>query len=208
MSTMAMTATDTRLHGYDTFVDEVVDHLDVLSRVARRLTRQTQDAEDLVQETIARALARRAQFHPGTNLRAWLLTIERSLFVDAYRRARRGPLTQSLDEVEEGSLYSRGALAPSLSAESALLQDWMDPDLVAAINTLPEHYREAVVLSDVEGLSYAEMAQRMGCPLGTVMSRLHRGRRLLRRALADAGRDPQAPVALPTHPVQPLCAAA
>jgi len=202
-----MTATETGRHGYDTFVDEVVDHLDVLHRVARRLTRQTQDAEDLVQETITRALARRAQYHPGTNLRAWLLTIERSLFVSAYRRARWGPLTQSLDEVEEGSLYSRGALAPSLSAESALLQDWMDPDLVAAINTLPEHYREAVVLSDVEGLSYAEMAQRMGCPPGTVMSRLHRGRRLLRQALTDGGRDPEAHVALPTHPVQPLRAA-
>jgi RNA polymerase sigma-70 factor, ECF subfamily len=207
MSTTAMTATETGRHGYDTFVDEVVDHLDVLHRVARRLTRQTQDAEDLVQETITRALARRAQYHPGTNLRAWLLTIERSLFVSAYRRARWGPLTQSLDEVEEGSLYSRGALAPSLSAESALLQDWMDPDLVAAINTLPEHYREAVVLSDVEGLSYAEMAQRMGCPPGTVMSRLHRGRRLLRQALTDGGRDPEAHTALPTHPVQPLRAA-
>jgi RNA polymerase sigma-70 factor, ECF subfamily len=208
MSTMAMTATDTRLHGYDTFVDEVVDHLDVLYRVARRLTRQTQDAEDLVQETIARALARRAQFHPGTNLRAWLLTIERSLFVDAYRRARRGPLTQSLDEVEEGLLYGKGGMVPSPSAESALWQEWMGQDLVAALETLPEHYRVAVLLGDVEGLSYAEMAQWMDCPLGTVMSRLHRGRRLLRRVLADAGRDPQAPVALPTHPVQPLCAAA
>ena len=156
-----MTATDTRLHGYDTFVDEVVDHLDVLSRVARRLTRQTQDAEDLVQETIARALARRAQFHPGTNLRAWLLTIERSLFVDAYRRARRGPLTQSLDEVEEGILYGKGGMVPSPSAESALWQEWMGQDLVAALETVPEHYRVAVLLSDVEGLSYAEMAQWM-----------------------------------------------
>src|SRR3954451_23950244 len=202
-----MTATETGRHGYDTFVDEVVDHLDVLYRVARRLTRQTQDAEDLVQETITRALVRRAQYHPGTNLRAWLLTIERSLFVSAYRRARWGPLTQSLDEGEGGSLYSRGALAPSLSAESALLQDWLDPDLVADINTLPEHYRETVVLSDVEGLSYTEMAQRMGCAPGTVMSRLHRGRRLLRQALTGGGRDPEAHVALPTHPVQPPRAA-
>ena len=96
----------------------------------------------------------------------------------------------------------------SPSAESALWQEWMDQDLVAALHALPEHYREAVLLSDVEGLSYAEMAQWMDCPPGTVMSRLHRGRRLLRRALADRGRDPQAPVALPTHPVQPLRAAA
>src|SRR5690349_11266590 len=110
MSTMPMTASDTRLYGHDTFVAEVVDHLDVLYRVALRLTRRPQDAEDLVQETAARALTRRAQYQPGTNLRAWLLTIERSLFVSAYRHARRGPVTQSLEEVEEGSLYGRGAM--------------------------------------------------------------------------------------------------
>jgi RNA polymerase sigma-70 factor (ECF subfamily) len=208
MSTMPMTVTDTHLHAYETFVDEVVGHLDVLDRVARRLTRQAQDAEDLVQETIARALDRRMQFHPGTNLRAWLLAIERSLFVDAYRRARRGPLTQSIDDVEEGILYSRGGMAPSPSAESTLLQEWMDQDLVAAFNTVPEPYREAVELAEVEGLTYAEMAQRMGCPLGTVMSRLHRGRRLLRQALADRGRDPEAPVALVTGDVQSLRTAA
>jgi RNA polymerase sigma-70 factor (ECF subfamily) len=208
MSTLPLPATDTHLYGYDTFGDEVVGHLDVLHRVARRLTRQAQDTEDLVQETIARALDRRAQFHPGTNLRAWLLAIERSLFVDAYRRARRGPLTQSLDDVEESILYSRGGLVSSPSAESALLQEWTDPDLVAGLNSLPEPYREAVELADVEGLSYAEMAQRMGCPLGTVMSRLHRGRSLLRQALADRGTDPETPVALVTRPVQPLRAAA
>ena len=128
-----MTASDPRLYGHDTFVAEVVDHLDVLYRVALRLTRRPQDAEDLVQETAARALTRRAQYQPGTNLRAWLLTIERSLFVSAYRHARRGPVTQSLEEVEEGSLYGRGAMAPSPSAENALLQDWMDHDLVAAV---------------------------------------------------------------------------
>jgi RNA polymerase sigma-70 factor (ECF subfamily) len=208
MSTMPLTAPDAHLHGYDTFGDEVVGHLDVLHRVARRLTRQAQDAEDLVQETIARALDRRAQFHPGTNLRAWLLAIERSLFVDTYRRARRGPLTQSIDDVEEGVLYSRDGMAPSPSAESALLQEWMDPDLVAALHTLPEPYREAVELADVEGLSYAQMMHRMGCPLGTVMSRLHRGRRLLRQALADRGKDAEVPIALVTRPVQPLRAAA
>jgi RNA polymerase sigma-70 factor, ECF subfamily len=207
MSTMPLTASDTHLHGHDTFVDEVVGHLDLLQRVARRLTRQVQDAEDLVQETITRALDRRAQFHPGTNLRAWLLAIERSLFVDAYRRARRGPLTQSLDAVEEGILYSGGGMVPSPSAESALLQQWMDPDLVAALNTLPQPYREAVQLADVQGLSYAQMMQRMGCPPGTVMSRLHRGRKLLRQALADRGLHPEAPVALVTRPVQPLPAA-
>jgi RNA polymerase sigma-70 factor (ECF subfamily) len=103
MSTMPMSAADPRRHGHDTFVDEVMEHLEVLHRVALRLTSRPQDAEDLVQETATRALTRRAQYQPGTNLRAWLLTIERSLFVDAYRRARRGLVTQRLDEVEEES---------------------------------------------------------------------------------------------------------
>jgi RNA polymerase sigma-70 factor (ECF subfamily) len=103
MSTMPMSAADPRRHGHDTFVDEVMEHLEVLHRVALRLTSRPQDAEDLVQETATRALTRRAQYQPGTNLRAWLLTIERSLFVDAYRRARRALVTQRLDEVEEES---------------------------------------------------------------------------------------------------------
>ena len=203
-----MSATDPRRHGHDTFVAEVMEHLEVLHRAALRLTRRPQDAEDLVQETATRALARRAQYQPGTNLRAWLLTIERSLFVDAYRRARRGPVTQRLDEVEEESLYGRGARVASASAESALWQEWMDQDLVAALHALPEHYREAVLLSDVEGLSYAEMAQRMRCPLGTVMSRLHRGRMLLRRALTHRDRAPDVRVARPRQSGQPLPAVA
>jgi RNA polymerase sigma-70 factor, ECF subfamily len=208
MSTMPMSAANPRLHGHDTFVDEVTDHLEVLHRVALRLTRRPQEAEDLVQETATRALSRRAQYQPGTNLRAWLLTIERSLFVSAYRRARRGPVTQRLDEVAEDSLYGRGAQMASPSAESALWQEWMDQDLVAALHALPEHYREAVLLSDVEGLSYAEIAQRMGCRPGTVMSRLHRGRRLLRRALADGGRVPEARVVRSRQSEQPLRAVA
>jgi RNA polymerase sigma-70 factor (ECF subfamily) len=208
MSTVALTVIEGGLQGRDTFTDELLEHLDVLQRVALRLTRRLQDAEDLVQETLARALARRAQYHPGTNLRAWLLTIERSLFVSSYRHARRGPTTQSIDEVEEGSLYARGGLVPSPSAESALLQDWMDPDLVAALKAMPQHYRVAVVLGDVVGLSYAEMAQRMDCPLGTVMSRLHRGRALLRQRLAHTGSVPEAPLTLPRAGAQPLLAAA
>ncbi len=190
MSAMPMTATEMQLYGRDAFGAEVVDHLDVLYRVALRLTRRPQDAEDLAQETAARALTRRAQFQPGTNLRAWLLTIERSLFVSAYRHARCGPLIQSLEEVEEGNLYGRGARAASPSAENALLQDWVDHDLVEAVQALPEPYRVAVVLSDVEGLSYAEMARRMNCPPGTAMSRLHRGRTLLRQALVVSSKPP------------------
>jgi RNA polymerase sigma-70 factor (ECF subfamily) len=210
MSKLAMTAPERGTNEHDTFVDEVVDHHDVLSRVAWRLTRQAQDAEDLVQETIARALSRRGQYQPGTNLRAWLLAIERSLFVSAYRHARRGPTTASIDDIEEGVLYSRSGLVPSPSAETTLLQDWVDHDLVAAVQALPEHYRVAVLLSDVQGLSYAEILQRMGWPLGTLTSRLHRGRALLRRALTDRSGEwePGAPGARTAHAAQPLRAAA
>jgi RNA polymerase sigma-70 factor (ECF subfamily) len=208
MSAVPLTMAERGLQGRDTFTDELLEHLDVLQRVALRLTRRLQDAEDLVQETLARALARRAQYHPGTNLRAWLLTIERSLFVSAYRHERRSPVTQRIDAVEEGSLYAHGGLAPSPSAESALLQEWMDPALVTALKALPQHYRVAVLLGDVVGLSYAEMAQRMGCPLGTVMSRLHRGRALLRQRLAHTGSAPDAPLTLARTGAQPLLAAA
>jgi RNA polymerase sigma-70 factor (ECF subfamily) len=192
----------------DTFVEEILQHLDVLGRVAQRLTRHTQDAEDLVQETVARALARRTQFAPGTNLRAWLLAIERSLFISAYRHARRGPHTQAMDDLEESLLYGRGGLTPSPSAESDLLQEWTDPEVVAALAALPEYYRTAVVLSDVQGLSYAQIMGRMGWPLGTLTSRLHRGRALLRRALGDQGRMPTAPRASRTRQLQPLAVAA
>jgi RNA polymerase sigma-70 factor (ECF subfamily) len=190
----------------DTFAEHILQHLDVLGRVARHLTRHAQDAEDLVQETVARALARRSQYTTGTNLRAWLLAIERSLFISAYRHARRGPATQAIDDLEEGLLYGRGGLTPSPSAESDLLQEWTDPQLVAALAALPEHYRAAVVLSDVQGLSYAQIIRRMGWPLGTLTSRLHRGRALMRQALEAQGQT--APRALRALRPQPQAAAA
>ncbi|HZS87120.1 MAG TPA: sigma factor-like helix-turn-helix DNA-binding protein [Chloroflexota bacterium] len=118
------------------------------------------------------------------------------------------PATQAMDDLEEGLLYGRGGLTPSPSAESDLLREWTDPEMVAALAALPAQYRTAVVLSDVQGLSYAQIMGRMGWPLGTLTSRLHRGRALLRQALGDQGQMPAAPRALRALRPQPHASAA
>jgi RNA polymerase sigma-70 factor (ECF subfamily) len=164
------------------------------------MTYGSQDAEDLVQDTIIRALTHRHQFRDGSNLRAWLITIMRSIVVSAYRRKSRAPRVQVLNDGEmEDFLYGPGGLLGSPSAEHVMLHTWLDEELRAALASLPEHFRGAVGLCDVEGLTYQETAHVLGCALGTVMSRLHRGRALLRTALAgsDIGLRPAAPV--PTH---------
>jgi RNA polymerase sigma-70 factor (ECF subfamily) len=161
-----------------------------------------------VQETVARALAYRAQFHPGTNLRSWLLTIERSIFLNSYRSVRNAPQPQRMDNLDENTLYSMSGVSASPSAESVLLHGQIDDKVVDTLRTLPEHYRRAVLLCDVQGLSYAEIPQQRGCALGTVMSRLHRGRALLRQALTELHRQSSAAVTLPTRTVQPVTDAA
>ena len=134
-----------------------------------------------------RALTYRHQFRRDSNLRAWLITIMRSLFVSAYRRKRRAPQVQSLSESEgEETLYGPGGTRGSPSAEHMMLHTWLDQELLTALASLPEHFRRAVELCDVDGLTYQETAQVMGCALGTVMSRLHRGRALLRKALTGS----------------------
>ena len=201
-------ATETPGQRDECFEDGLLAHLPALHRMAVRLTCRPYDAEDLVQETVARALANRAQFHPGTNLRSWLLTIERSIFLNSYRSVRHAPQLQSMDNLDENTLYGLSAMSASPGAEHVLLRGQIDDRIVDALRTLPEHYRMAVLLRDVQGLSYAEIAQQMGCALGTVMSRLHRGRTLLRQALAELHSHSNAPVTLPTRPVQPVTDAA
>jgi RNA polymerase sigma-70 factor (ECF subfamily) len=199
---------ETRACRQESFEQEVAAQLDGLYPLALGLTRRVYDAEDLVQETAARALARSDQFEPGTNLRAWLHTIERSLFISGCRRERRVPPMRSLDHVEESALSDPRGTGISPSAEQELLRHWVSEDIVAALQALPEPYRAAVLLSDVEGLSYAEIAQAMGCALGTVMSRLHRGRSLLRRALGGPDDDPGAPATVSIDAIEALPAAA
>jgi RNA polymerase sigma-70 factor (ECF subfamily) len=161
-----------------------------LHRWALRLTHHEADAQDLVQETVTRALERRTQFQPGTNLRAWLFTIQRSLFINACRRRRQITWLGSLEDAEQSGVEA--ALSTS-STEETMLQTWVDEDLRGALAVLPEHYREVVVLRDVAQWSYAQIAAKLDCPPGTVMSRLHRGRALLRqliRAAPGAGEHP------------------
>ena len=125
--------TETPGSGDESFEDGILAHLPALHRVAVRLTRRPYDAEDLVQETVARALAYRAQFHPGTNLRSWLLTIERSIFLNSYRSVHHAPQLQSMDNLDENTLYSMSGVSASPSAEHVLLQGRIDDEIVDAL---------------------------------------------------------------------------
>jgi RNA polymerase sigma-70 factor (ECF subfamily) len=174
----------------DRFALDLVEQVPALHRGALRLTRHEADAQDLVQDTLTRALERRAQFQPGTNLRAWLFTVQRSLFINAYRRRRHIPWLSSLEDENQDA--TEVALTRS-SAEETMLEGWVDEDLRGALAALPEHYREVVVLRDVAQWSYAQIAARLACPLGTVMSRLHRGRALLRQLLEQCWAQQGAP---------------
>jgi RNA polymerase sigma-70 factor (ECF subfamily) len=157
---------------------------------AYRLTRNAADAEDLVQETYLRAYRGFHQFQPGTNLKAWLYRILMNTFINSYRKKQREPQTISEDEIEDWYLYSRmarGGAEPS--AEATVIESLPDEDVQDALANLPEQFREAVMLADVEGFSYKEIAEIMGVPIGTVMSRLHRGRKALEKALWDKVRE-------------------
>jgi RNA polymerase sigma-70 factor (ECF subfamily) len=172
------------------FEAEAMPLLPNLYSAAMRLTRNPADAEDLVQETYLRAFRGFAGFEEGTNLRAWLYRILMNTFINTYRKRQREPQTISEDEVEDWYLYSkmtdRGAEA---SAETRVIESLPDEDVQAALESLPEQFRTAVLLADVEGFSYKEIADIMGVPIGTVMSRLHRGRKALEKRLWDVVRD-------------------
>jgi len=163
-----------------TFAAQALPYLRQLHLTALRLTGNHADAEDLVQETYARAYAGFHRFEPGTNLRAWLLRIETNVYLSAYRARRRRPLEIPLDSVE---------LATARSAEDVALDRLPDTVVWRALEDLPAQLRMAVYLADAEGFKYAEIAEIMSVPIGTVMSRLHRGRSRLRERLGDhAGR--------------------
>jgi RNA polymerase sigma-70 factor (ECF subfamily) len=164
----------------DSFAAQVLPYARQLHSVALRLTGNTVDAEDLVQETYAKAYAGFGTFKPGTNLRAWLYRIETNAFFNSYRSRHRRPevLLESLEPVEAGHPVTR-------SAEDVALAEMASPALIAALRGLPGHLATTVYLADAEGYRYAEIAEITGVPIGTVMSRLHRARRRLRTMLAD-----------------------
>ncbi len=174
------------------FREEALPLLDSLYGAALRMTRNPADAEDLVQEAMMRAYRAFHTFEPGTNLKAWLFRILTNAYINIYRKRQREPQKVSSDEVEEFDLYQElKDHDPQFqeTPESIVLDGLVDSDILEAIEDLPEQFRLAVVLSDVEGFSYAEMAEIMDVPMGTVMSRLHRGRKALQKRLWDVARE-------------------
>jgi len=167
------------------FEDDVVPLLPQLYSAALRLTRNPADAEDLLQETLLRAFRGYGGFKAGTNLRAWLYRILTNTFINRYRRQSRQPAEVELGELEDLYLYRRlgEQSGATRSAEEEALERFVDEDIKAAVEALPENFRIPVLLADVEGFSYKEIARIMEVPIGTVMSRLHRGRKALEKAL-------------------------
>jgi RNA polymerase sigma-70 factor, ECF subfamily len=174
------------------FQEEALPLLDSLYAGALRMTRNPADAEDLVQETMLRAYRSFDRFEAGTNLKAWLYRIMTNAYINTYRKRQREPQKVSQDELGDFDLYRelkdhdpRWEATP----ENIVLDSLVDTDIIEAIDDLPEQFRLAVVLSDIEGFSYAEMAEIMDVPMGTVMSRLHRGRKALQKRLWEIARD-------------------
>ena len=175
------------------FTELAMPYMSALYSAALRMTRNPADAEDLVQETYLRAYRGFGGFKDGTNLKAWLYKILTNTFINAYRSRRRRPEQTEIEDVEDLYLYRRlggleGATA-GRSAEEEVLDHFTDSDVKEALESLPETFRMAVLLADVEGFSYREIADIMEIPIGTVMSRLHRGRRALQKALLEFGME-------------------
>ena len=174
------------------FQEEALPLLDPLYSGALRMTRNAADAEDLVQETMLRAYRAFDRFEAGTNLKAWLFRIMTNAYINTYRKKQREPQKVSQDDLEEFDLYQELKLHDpeySRSAETVVLDQLVDSDIIQALDELPEQFRLAVLLSDVQDFSYAEMAEIMDVPIGTVMSRLHRGRKALQKRLFDLARE-------------------
>ena len=185
------TCTDAAPADGDVFTSEVAPHLHGLYRVALRLTQDEQAAEDLLQDTLERAFLSFRRYEIGTNLRAWLLRIMSNVRISGFRRSARRPQTSSLEDAEDFSLYRAvrtQGIAP-LDVEAVVLNRIGEETILQAIDRLPEDFRMVVVLADVEGFAYKEMAAILNVPIGTVTSRLYRGRKQLQRWLWEHARD-------------------
>jgi RNA polymerase sigma-70 factor (ECF subfamily) len=170
-----------------TFAEDAMPLMDGLYSAAMRMTRNTADAEDLVQETYLKAFNAYERFEAGTNLKAWMYRILTNSYINAYRKKQRRPDESDIDDIEDLYLYRRlgGAESAVLSrsAEDELLEMFGEDEVKLALEDLPEHYRIPILLADVEGFAYKEIAEILDVPIGTVMSRLHRGRKQLQKRL-------------------------
>jgi RNA polymerase sigma-70 factor (ECF subfamily) len=175
------------------FADLAMEHMDSLYAGALRMTRNAADAEDLVQETYLKAYRGFEGFEEGTNLKAWLYRIMTNTFINRYRQQKRRPEESDIADIEDFYLYRRlGGIDEariSKSAEDTLLELFTDDEVKDALESLPETFRMAVLLADVEGFAYKEIAEILDIPIGTVMSRLHRGRKALQKRLYEFAVD-------------------
>ncbi|HEV7887258.1 MAG TPA: sigma-70 family RNA polymerase sigma factor [Acidimicrobiales bacterium] len=175
------------------FAEQAMEFMPSLYTAALRMTRNPADAEDLVQETYLKAYRAFHTFQQGTNLKAWLYRILTNTFINAYRSKKRKPEQTEIEDIEDLYLYRRlgglEAAAAGRSAEEEVFEHITDSEVKAALESLPEQFRMAVLLADVEGFSYKEIAEILDIPIGTVMSRLHRGRRGLQKALFEFGME-------------------
>jgi RNA polymerase sigma-70 factor (ECF subfamily) len=162
------------------FDDEALPHLDALYRVALRLTGDQSQAEDLVQDTMLKAYRAWRQYRPGTNAKGWLLTILRNTFINDYRRRKHEPIAMDLEQAEPHAIYRS---MQESDPEGNFFSQIVDDKVLEAIDALPTEFREVLVLSDIEGMSYAEIAETLKVPVGTVKSRLFRARRQLQAQL-------------------------
>ena len=170
-----------------TFAEDAMPLMDGMYSAAMRMTRNAADAEDLVQETYLKAFNAYERFETGTNLKAWMYRILTNSYINAYRKKQRRPDESDIDDIEDLYLYRRlgGAESAVLSrsAEDELLEMFGEDEVKLALEDLPEHYRMPILLADVEGFAYKEIAEILDGPIGTVMSRLHRGRKQLQKRL-------------------------
>ena len=173
------------------FERDAMQYAPQLYSAALRMTRNPADAEDVVQETFLKAYRAYHSYTEGTNLKAWLYRILTNTYINKYRKAQRRPSEVELGELQDLYLYKRlgEASGASQSAEADMLDEFVDTDVIDALESLPETFRLPVLLADVDGFSYKEIAEMLDIPIGTVMSRLHRGRKALQKKLWDVAQE-------------------